>query len=504
MRRRKDRGPRNTKHSVALSVLAGLLNIGANIALFPVVVSQIGADQYGIWLFMLALAAYFFYTDIGIGTAIVYFASGARDGKGKFSNDALISNGLAWVCCMIPIVVPVFFVLGYGYARTHGATTGLSVSEELTVALIGCGLVASIALRPYESVLIGSGYMLRDRINQIIGTGLRVVIILGLLPFGLTLVQVAAAEALGLGIPPLLALIYVRQTKMARFRRSEISRANLRGMFSYSLKSFMVDSVQVATMQAGTLIVGIVGGPASAAYFATATRVYNGAGQVLNWATAPVRPVFSRLSHLDRTTAVVLIKDLLAVVGTVGSVVVIPLALSSVIWVPLWVPDDGVHLGMVACTILMLVALLSRAVQLPVILSGDSFGRPGIAFPAVLTSAIIVIGSAIPLTMHFGITGAATAVAIGLWAVQPWCVNALRKSLEPDAPNLLESYKIPLIVTAAGLVGAGAAALLATVLGLHPGWFTWSGFVIGAGAALVSPPGRLVFQHAKTLLNLPM
>ncbi|MDF0530654.1 hypothetical protein P0W64_13840 [Tsukamurella sp. 8F] len=492
----------STRRGVALSIFAGSLNIIANIAMFPVVVSQIGADDYGIWLFMLAVASYFFYTDIGIGTAIVYFGASARGGDRRFTSDALISNGLAWIGCIAPIAVPAFFTIAFAYAHTHG--THLTTGTQVTVAVLGASVVASIVFRPFESVLIGSGHVVRDRMNQVVGTAIRVVTVLAMLPFGLTVTQVAAAEATGMILPPVLATAYVLRHRMARPRRSEITRANIRTLFSYSAKSFMVDALLVGTLQAGTVIVGLTRGPASAAYFAMAMRVFNGAGQVLNWATAPIRPAFSRLSQLDRPTAVTLSGDLLTVVATVGVLTIAPLAWATPAWIPLWVPDDGLALGMVATTVLTLVALLARAVQLPVVLSGDSFGRPGLSFPATLGAAVLQVVLGVWLTHSCGIIGAGVAVAAALWITQPWCAYALARAVGPPPAQMFACLALPATVAAAG--SAAALATAAAAVGMHwpPAWFGWVGYAIGAIAVMLSPGGRNVVEKARRLLDLPM
>jgi O-antigen/teichoic acid export membrane protein len=495
----------SAKHGVALSITAGGLNILASIALFPLVVSTIGAAQYGIWLVLLALCSYFFYSDLGIGSAIVYFASSARGGNQNFSLDQLISNGIAWVSTILVVVLPGFLFIAFQYAQSHAAASGLTHRQVLGVVIVGGVLVTSILFRPYESVLIGTGHLVLDRMNQIAGTVLRVVLVLTLCMTDASVTTIAAAEAAGLCLPPVLAAVYIARKRIARVRFSHIARSSLRRMFGYSIKSFSVDMIGVAMLQAATVMVGIIKGPAPAAYFALAMRVFNGAGQVINWATAPVRPTFSQISHADPTTSKGLVRDLLTVVATIGIICVVPIALSSVIWIRYWIADDGLAFGIGACVVISLVGVMSTTILVPVVLTCDSFGRPGVAFPAVLFSAALFVLLGIPLTTRYGIVGTAISLAIALWVVQPWCLVILSRTLGMAfRSDVASCYRLPVLVLLAGGALAALTEFVAAMVGLNGGWVAWLGFLVGTAAVLILPVSREAFEASRRLLELPM
>jgi O-antigen/teichoic acid export membrane protein len=491
---------------VGLSVAAGALNIVANIALFPLVVSTIGAAQYGIWLFILALCLYFFYSDLGIGSAIVYFGSRSRAGDQNLTFDQLISNGVAWVSSILVIALPGFAIIAYQYAESHALASGLTHSQVIGVVAVGGLVVVSILIRPYESVLIGSGRLVLDRVNQIAGTAIRTILVVILCITDAGVTAIAAGEAAGLCLPPILAAIYVIRKGIARVRLGEISRSHLRGVFRYSLKSFAVDVVTVGALHAGTIMVGLIRGPAPAAYFALAMRVFNGAGQVITWGTMPVLPVFSQMWQTDRTLSRSLVRDLLTLVATIGCMCVVPIALSAVIWLPYWVADAGLALGVTACVIIVLVALLSTTILQPIVLTCNSFGRPGVIFPAQATSAVMFVIIGVPLTYYHGIAGTAVGLAIAMWIVQPFCLYILARTLNMRFWSEVAScYQLPSIVLVAGGTLAAFGEFVAIELGSTGGWFTPVGFLAGASAALLLlPVGRQAVHAGRRLLELPM
>jgi O-antigen/teichoic acid export membrane protein len=495
------------KHGVAFSVVAGVLNILVNIALFPLIVSTIGAAQYGIWLFILVLGQFFFYSDLGVGSAIVYFASSARGGNRVFSFSQLISNGTAWATAILVPALPVFVLIAYHYADTHAASAGLDHGQVVGLVVIGGLLVSTMIIRPYESLLIGSGHLARNITNQVAGNVLRTVLVISLCLFDQSVVAIAAAEAAGLSLGPVLATIYVTRNRIATVRISAMAIRNVLGLFRYSLKTFAVDIVSVGALSAGTIMVGLISGPAPAAYFALAMKVYNGAGQVITWATAPALPVFSQIWHADPSKSKALVRDLLRSVATVSSVCILPLALSSPIWLPPWVGPEGIALGAGACTVIVLVALMSNAILEPAVLACDSFGRPGVAFlpQAVATGLFVLLG--IPLTRQYGIVGTAVSLAVALWVVQPFWLVILSRTLQMSfRSDILTCYRTSaLVLLAGGTLAACADIVDVFELGINEAWFTPIGFVLGAVAVvLATSVGRDAIHGSRRLLEMPV
>jgi O-antigen/teichoic acid export membrane protein len=504
--RRIFRSQSSAKHGVALSITAGMLNILVNIALFPLIVSTIGAAQYGIWLVILTLAQFFFYSDLGIGAAIVYYASRARAGKPVFSFDQLISNGIAWVSTILFIALPVFLAVAYQYAHSHSSASGLSQGQVIGVVLIGGLLVASIAIRPFESVLVGSGRLALNIVNQIAGNLLRTILVVTLCLTDANLTAIAAAEAAGLGLGPTLATIYVLRKRIARVRIVDVAPSHVRALFRYSLKTFSVDVASVGTLYAGTIMTGLILGPAPAAYFALAMKVYKGAGQVITWAIAPALPVLTQIWHADPVRSKALIRDLLKVVPTIGFICIVPIALSSVVWLPHLVADGGLAPGVGTCVILVLVALLSNTILDPVVLACDSFGRPGVILPAQVFSAVLFVTTGVPLTSRYGIAGTAAALAIAMWIRQPYCLLMLSRTLNMSfRSDIAPCYLLPAIVALTGGSLAACAGFSAIGSGLNGGWFAPLGFVVGSAAAILTMPiGREAIQGSRRLLELPM
>jgi O-antigen/teichoic acid export membrane protein len=173
---------------------------------------------------------------------------------------------------------------------------------------------------------------------------------------------------------------------------------------------------------------------------------------------------------------------------------------------PHWVGEQGMALGAGACTVLVLVALLSNAILEPTALVCDSFGRPGVAFAPQAVSLGLFILLGIPLTHSYGIVGTAASLAVALWVAQPALLVILSRTLQMSLRrDILACYRTPLLALLIGGAFAACAEAVVVETRVNEAWFTAVGFLLGAATVMLTmPAGREVIQGSRRLLEMPM
>ena len=409
----------STGRGLTYSVFAGIASILAGLALLPLVIGSVGAGPYGAWLFLIAISSYFNYTDLGVGTAIVHFGSRARSGDREFSMSQLASAAVLWTCCIGVVVIPIFSFLSWLYIQSVADGLGISLSDRMLIAamatLVACGLL----IRPFTGVLVGSGYLLLDRKFQFIGVGVRIAgTVLACLVFR-SVAAVAVAEAVALLTPTLLALVATRQHGLARIRLSRSLWPTLKKMMGFSMRSFAVSISSALISNGGTLLIGLVGSPVQVTYFAAATRVLNGVGQITSWASAPFQPALSRLFHSSPRRASFMVHNLIFSsfsISTITCGVLMWIAHPAVV---LWL-GDAVATDVVASTIILLLSgAVLNSLQGPLLLASDASGKPGIFFVAQFSVAAMFLGLGLAFGSQFGAIGIALARLVPIIIISP-------------------------------------------------------------------------------------
>ncbi|MDQ1054952.1 O-antigen/teichoic acid export membrane protein [Arthrobacter sp. SORGH_AS 212] len=402
----------NTAKGISFSALAGVASLVAGIVLLPVVLTSIGPAAYGTWLFLLAVASFLFFLDLGVGTAIVHFLARSRSGDDETDPHAVASTGHAWALAACLVAIAIFVLVSVNYAAE--GLQSVTPSEFLVMVLAGVAVLASMALRPMSSVMFGMGFLHVERTYQIIGVAVRVVGTLAACWLIGSVVGVVIAEALALMIPPIIATLRVRRLNLVKIHWRHISTRELRRMMSYSLGAFSVSMVGASILQFGTIIIGVLGSANQVAYFNAAFRIYASVRQVVGWLTDPFRSVLSRLYVGDRRRATQVLYDLLFVafiassVGCLLLLVTLPVVLN--IWLGGTVPIDEVSVAAGA----LLAGLILNALHIPLIPASDAAGSPGAFLPHQIFWLASYAGFTFILFPIFGIAGVAMALTAPL------------------------------------------------------------------------------------------
>jgi O-antigen/teichoic acid export membrane protein len=449
----------STGKGITFSAMAGIASLVAGVVLLPIVITTVGADAYGTWLFLLAAATFLFFLDLGVGTAVVHYISRSRSGDRTSDPNSIASTAHAWALGATAVAIAVFLLLGW----SHAEDALHNVSHEELVILICCGvaLLASMTLRPMSSVLFGAGYLHIERRNQIVGVALRIVGTL-VACFGWSSVTgVAIAETVALITPTILSAYSATNLKIVRLNWTSISRAELGRMFSYSIGAFSVSMVGAAVLQFGTLIIGLIGTPSQVTYFNAAFRIYVSVRQIIGWLTDPFRSVLSRLYVSSPLRARSVLYDLLFVsfITSALGCIFLMVALPSIvkIWLGSSVPLDEVVLASSA----LLAGLVLNSMHLPLIPASDAAGSPGAFLPHQLAWLASYAGLSLFFFPLLGIAGVALAMTLPLPALEFAYLVRSRKTVGLDFETWYRRVIHPALpILLFGVIAATASRLV--------------------------------------------
>ncbi|MCD2170213.1 hypothetical protein LPW41_10960 [Microbacterium sp. JC 701] len=462
--------------------------------LLPIVLATVGATPYGIWLVLSTLAMVLNYSDLGVGAAVVHFASRHRGGRGDHDLSKLLSAALMWNFAAALVVVPTYVLFAISYTRGQVDSGAIDGGETDWLVVAGAFVMAGLFIRPFGSALVGSGLLPLERRNASVAAVVRVIGTLAVCYYVPSVGAVATVEAAAALLPSILSMLTVWRRGLAKVRWDRSTFSVGRHMLSFSTRSFVVSLIGALLLQGGTFAAGVLIGPASASYFNAAFRVYSSVRQLIGWLIDPFRAAMSRAAATDGNESTRLLASLSTVIALCVSVGCGALIFSSGWLIPLWLgqsaPTNDVQLGV----IILLTGLIANSIHLPFVPAADSIGRPGVFLGPQLLWLTIFAVSAGPLAQALGAPGIALAMSLPLILVEPVYLLVARRVLHFD----MREWFLHCILPAA--IAAGGAALLVLVLralteyvldASLPGW------LYGGLFAIVSLLGILIYHGWK-------
>lgn len=495
------RQPGMAVQGVLISSLVGMLSLVAGIALLPIVASSVGTAPYGLWIFLITLTSFFGYGDLGVYSAIVHFGSRTRAGVGQYSMSQLMTAGVVWSVLVAAVVVPIYVLLGWLFARSHAEILGMSDSTLMLLVALG-GLVAGMAVtRPFSGAMIGAGQLLLDKRAHLVTLIFRVVgTLIAALGFK-SIVAVAVVETIATALPSLMIIPYVlRHVAHLSFRRDALRPLGM--MLGYSAKSLLTSIPLGVVVGGGTIILGLVQGPVQVTYFSLANRVASGLRTVLAWMLEPFRSALSRLAADDRDEHVRKARSLsfaaMSLIATSAGFIGV-----SAFWlVGIWV-GDSMPVDVIATTVvIMMGGLVLESLVTPLILTGDTMGRPGVFLaPQVLWAALFLLLGPW-LGGLWSSVGIAVAASVPLLVAGPWYLYVAWKRLDFSLGSWWAEAVLPTLTL---VLPALALALVALwQCGQSFPWAPGAVFAAAGLATLFRIRHRLPIADLKSTLKVRM
>ncbi|MDH3017409.1 oligosaccharide flippase family protein [Gordonia alkanivorans] len=414
-------------HGVVASFTVGSTTTIVGLITIPLAIKYVGAAQYGVWLALSAGALLLYYSDLGIGVAIVHFAARYRATAEGFTPGQLLSSAVGVVSVIwLALTAIVVGVLAALYSVGYFADLESAQSILVIVALLV--LVSGFLTKPFETMLIGAGGFVTDRQLKFCGTVVKLSGTLVVCFYYPSVGLLALVEVVAMVLPGVFAAAIVSR-RIARVRRADMSRHTVTTLWSYSYKRFAVDSIGAAILQVGTVIVAVVASPSAVSYFSAAFRLYSGIRQVVTWVVDPFRTILSKLwvEGRDAFTHVVLSFSLLVTcVSWVGCGIAIVLAPALT---PLWLGSDSVSYNVAGMVSALCAALMINVLHIPLNAATDAAHRPGVFLVPQLAWLTLYFAFSILLGAEYRGLGVSVSMALSIVVVEPVYLYVAQRTL---------------------------------------------------------------------------
>jgi O-antigen/teichoic acid export membrane protein len=483
---------------VGSGALGQAISAASSILLVPLFLHAWGADLYGRWISLTALASYLGLMDLGgqsfIGNllAVEY----VRGNDEQFQRK--LSEGVSLFCVIAGIgFLLLVMVLSIPHIPLAHRTVTMAVEDRLVVFSMGSAFLLAIPGGVYVTAYRAAGLFVRGALIGNVLRGSSLIFLAALLVMRVR-PAVYAAGYLALGTFGTMVVCWDIRRRVPSTRGVQLRLAAAKtGLvhLSGSLYFWLLAISNALNQQGVVLVLALSGSGAGVALYATHRTACGLVGYVGNLVQAPLWPEFTFLhaqgrKHVFARAALLSMKVVTLLSACVG---VALWALLPVVY-PIWTGRNLTFNPM------LLAILLTQAVLAagwttsgwPLLASNQ---HRGLARWALANGLLTVALSAL-LVLRWGVLGVACAtlagdIACGA-AVYP---VLLSRALGISLLRLYKAILVPLIV----LIPAWVAAVLGQPLAARP----LLGFLLAAvSIALIYPAARLAFQETDDVVWL--
>ena len=251
------------------------LNIGLGIVLMPFTVRHLGQTEYGVWMLVASMTAYFQLLDLGYGNGVVRHLVDA-DRRGNVADVNRIAStfvcvyaGIALIACaaigiMTGVVLPRFPHLSQAQVRT----------AQILLVILGARVAIGFPLTVFGAVTNArQGFVLNNLVAS------TTVVASALCTYGVLtsggglLTLVAATTAINIAGYAGYAWTAHRVMPELRIRPSYFSASRWRDVTSFSLYLFVINIAGQISFNIDNVVIGAWLGPAAVAVYTVALRL---------------------------------------------------------------------------------------------------------------------------------------------------------------------------------------------------------------------------------------
>lgn len=399
--------------SAATNWLAFAATLLVSFFLTPYLIRKLGDGQYGIWVFVESILAYFTLFDLGLAACMVRFVARFRARQEQDELNRLASSCLAVFLALGWIVFAVGEILSPMLVPSvNGA--GMARSEVLSFLMLMIGnLALTLPLSLFPATLDGLGKFTTKSAVTVSFLALRTTASIILME--------NAPSLLGLGIILTIGNVAEHAVLVGftffympglRFKRSLIDRETLRMVRGYSANAFLALIAGRLSVQSAALLIGIFLSAPEITWFAIALRLVEFAKGLLRAGTSVLTPAVSSLESTGDLARVgqVYIKATRCVLALMIPVN-IGLILFGAAFIRIWISQERAERSYPVLVILSMPLLLSVSQS---VASRMLYGTGKLRYfaRATLVEGCSIVGLSALFVHRFGIVGVAVATVI--------------------------------------------------------------------------------------------
>lgn len=255
-------------------VLLGV-TIVLGIYLMPFTMRHLGQAEYGLWILVASMTAYFQLFDLGYGNGVVRHIT-AADARGDNDevNTILSTFVVVYSAIGVAVLAVTAMLIFFAVPRFPTLTPGQVVTAQAILAILGVRIAIGFPMGIFGAVTTA-----RQRFSLTSSIAIVVVLLQGLITYVVlksghgVITLVAATAAINIASYAAYALAALRTFPQMRIVPSRFSSAHVREVSAFSLYLFVISiAIQVGT-HVDTLIVGAFLGTTAVAVYTVAMRL---------------------------------------------------------------------------------------------------------------------------------------------------------------------------------------------------------------------------------------
>ena len=399
--------------------------------LTPFVVRTLGNESYGIWAILMSFTSYYALADMGVRAAAVKYISQYVGCQDRESISKIISTTLLVylfiATCLSSVVVIVALVFPFVISVSQENTTTVRYVILLTggaVAIKFFGQVFAATIHAHQRFDLSNIVSISSQLIS----ALAYVVVLNA-GFGLT--GMAAVTLVATVISQLcLAVFAIKLLGGISFPIGNFDREMLKRVMGFAGTSFLTNTARRLTQYFGTIIIGVIYGPAAVAFYAIPESLSRHAQSFAKAVTSVIDPLASRLESQGQQKSLIKLLILAPRFLLAYSLSVAVLFIThGKQFIGFWIgPEFALESYPVLCVLTL--AMVARVTSGPFRSLLRGMARLKIlAIAAILEMATTLIAGPI-LAYQFGITGMAWAilvaqVSIGAVLLPIYCCGVL-------------------------------------------------------------------------------
>jgi O-antigen/teichoic acid export membrane protein len=250
-------------------------NIGLGIFMMPFTVHHLGTAQYGLWMMIASMTAYFQLLDLGYGGALVRHVADA-DAKRQpdrvnevVSTFAVVYGAIGAIALIGVVLLALLLVPDF-----PGIPPGQVHTAQLVILILGLRIAVGFPMTVFGAVTTARQYFALNGAIAIVVTLANAAVTYLVLAAGHGLVPlVAATTAVAIASYAAYAASARHAFPPLRFRPSAFRRTHVREVTQFSLYLFIIDVAIQIGFNLDNIVVGAALGTSAVAVYAVALRL---------------------------------------------------------------------------------------------------------------------------------------------------------------------------------------------------------------------------------------
>ncbi len=276
--------------------LAFFATIVVSFFLSPYLIKSLGDSQYGCWVFVESILAYFTLFDMGIAACVVRYVSRYHTVKEWTSLNQIVSSsfvvfvGLACLVFLIGLLLMPILIL----PLSQDLVNNVHLFPFMYLMLVNLAL--TLPLSTFPAILDGLNRFTHKSLIRLVSLAVRTIAIVmvverspNLWDLGIIFTVVNFAEHL------VMAIFAWKHLPSLRIRLSLVNGKTIKLIWNYSIDAFLIMIAGRITLQSPALIIGLFMQPAFVTWFAISLRLVEFARAFLRSATTIISPTISSL-----------------------------------------------------------------------------------------------------------------------------------------------------------------------------------------------------------------